>query len=76
MFGWLHLLNGHESEQTLGHSERQGSLTCSPLDHIQLDITEQQKNNNKNLLKTKEMKKQAMEWKLFAINLIRGLHLG
>ena len=51
-------------------------LTCSPLDHIQLDITEQQNNNNKNLLKTKEMKKQAMEWKLFAINLIRGLHLG
>ena len=26
MFGWHHWLSGHESEQTLGDSERQGSL--------------------------------------------------
>ena len=26
MIGWHHGLNGHESEQTLGDSEEQGSL--------------------------------------------------
>ena len=26
MVGWYHQLNGHELEQTLGDSERQGSL--------------------------------------------------
>ena len=30
--GWHHRVNGHESEQTLGDSEGQGSLACySPL---------------------------------------------
>ena len=28
MVGWHHWLNGHESEQTLGDSEGQGSLSC------------------------------------------------
>ena len=28
MVGWHHLLNGREFEQTLGDSERQGSLAC------------------------------------------------
>ena len=28
MVGWHHGLNGHESEQTLGDSEGQGSLEC------------------------------------------------
>ena len=28
MVGWHHGLNGHEFEQTLGNSERQGSLAC------------------------------------------------
>ena len=28
MVGWHHQLNGHESEQTLGDSEGQGSLMC------------------------------------------------
>ena len=28
MVGWHHQLNGHESEQTLGVSEGQGSLVC------------------------------------------------
>ena len=32
MIRWHHRLNGHESEQTLGGSEGQGSLVwCSPL---------------------------------------------
>ena len=28
MVGWHHRLNGHESEQTPGHSEEEGSLVC------------------------------------------------
>ena len=28
MIGWNHWLNGHEFEQSLGDSERQGSLVC------------------------------------------------
>ena len=31
MVGWHHQLNGHEFEQALGDSERQGNLMfCSP----------------------------------------------
>ena len=41
MVGWLRLLNGHESEQTLGHSEGQGSLVCcSPWGLKESDMTE------------------------------------
>ena len=37
MDGWHHRLNGHEFEQTLGHSEGQGSLVrCSPWGQKQL----------------------------------------
>ena len=28
MIGWHHQLDGHEFDQTLGDSERQGSLAC------------------------------------------------
>ena len=28
MVGWYHRLNGHEFEQTVGDSERQGSIVC------------------------------------------------
>ena len=31
MVGWGHQLNGHEFEQTLGNSERWGSLVCCSL---------------------------------------------
>ena len=31
MVGWHHQFNGHESEQTLGDSEGQGSLACCSL---------------------------------------------
>ena len=42
MVGWHHQLNGHEYEQTLGDSERQGSLVCcSPWGRKQSDMTEQ-----------------------------------
>ena len=40
MVGWHHQLNGHESEQTLGDSEGQGSLVYySPWGHKELDMT-------------------------------------
>ena len=39
--GWYHQLNRHESEQTLGDSEQQGSLvSCSPQRCEELDMTE------------------------------------
>ena len=48
MVGWQHQLNGHEFEQIVGDSERQGSLACcSPWGHKQSDIIEQLNNNNK-----------------------------
>ena len=40
MVGWHHWLNGHESEQTLGDSEQQGSLICySPWGRKESDVT-------------------------------------
>ena len=40
MVGWHHQLNGHESEQTLGDSEGQGSLVYfSPWGCKELDTT-------------------------------------
>ena len=42
MAGWHHRLNGHEFEQDLGVSDRQGSLACcSPWGHKRSDTTEQ-----------------------------------
>ena len=39
MIGWHHQLNGHEFEQTLGDSERQGRLVCySPWGRNKLDM--------------------------------------
>ena len=41
MVGWHRQLNGYESEQTLGDSEGQESLTyCSPWGRKESDMTE------------------------------------
>jgi len=41
MFGWHHLLDGHEFEQALGVHDGQGSLACcSPWGRKELDTTE------------------------------------
>ena len=41
MVEWHHQLKGRESEQTLGDSERQGSLACSrPWGRKESDMTE------------------------------------
>ena len=41
MAGWHYQLNGHESEQTLGDNEEQGSLVCcSSRSCKELDMTE------------------------------------
>ena len=43
MVGWHHRLNEHEFAQTLGDSERQGSLECcSPWGCKESDMTDQQ----------------------------------
>ena len=48
MVAWCHWLNGHESEQTPGDSEGQGSLACcSPWGHKESDMTERLNNNKK-----------------------------
>ena len=40
MIGWHHQLNGHEFEQSPGHSEGQGSLACcSPWGPKESDMT-------------------------------------
>ena len=45
--GWHHRLKGHEFEQAMEHSERQGSLACYSLwGHKDSDTTEQLNNNN------------------------------
>ena len=54
MVGWHHQLNGHEFEQTLGDSERQGSpICCCPWGHKELDMTWLLSNN----------KEQEVEWR-------------
>ena len=41
MIRWLHRLNGHEFEQTLGDGKGQGSLACCNLwGHKESDMTE------------------------------------
>ena len=48
--GWHHRLSGHESEQTLGDGEGQGSLVCcSPWGRKEVNMTEQL--NNKHCIK-------------------------
>ena len=48
MVGCHHQLSRHESEQTLGDCEGQGSLeSCSSWDHKELDMTEQLNNKCK-----------------------------
>ena len=50
MVGWHHWLNGHESEQTPGDSEEQGSLAyCSLWNHKESDTTEWLSNNKLSL---------------------------
>ena len=40
-------VNGHESEQTLGNGEGQGSLaSCSPWGHKESDMTERLNSNS------------------------------
>ena len=39
VFGWHHLLSGHEFEQTGGDSEKQGSLMLKSIESKELDTT-------------------------------------
>ena len=47
MVEWHHGFSGHEFEQTLGDSERRGSLVgCMPVGNKESDTKKQRKNNN------------------------------
>ena len=47
LVGWHHRLDGHEYEQTLGESDRQGSLACcSPWGRKESDKTERLNNKD------------------------------
>ena len=49
---WHHRLNGHESGQTLGDSEGEGSLAgCSPWGHKESDMTESLNDNSHHLFR-------------------------
>ena len=51
MVGWRHWLKGHESEQTPGDGEGQGSLACCSLRGCKgSDMTEWLNNDNKDLI--------------------------
>ena len=51
MVGWHHQLNGHEFEHAPGNGEGQGSLACCiSWGRKELDMTEQLKNNNRDLM--------------------------
>ena len=53
MFGWHHLLDGHDFEQALGVDVGQGGLVCcSPWSHKESDTTERLNNNNNQLVLT------------------------
>ena len=59
--GWHHRINEHESEQTPGDSEEQGSLVCcSPRGHKESDITELLNNNNTRCWEYKKKKKDTI----------------
>ena len=46
MVGWHHRFNGHEFEQTPGHSEGLGDLACcSPWGHKESDMTKRLNDN-------------------------------
>ena len=56
MVRWHHQLNGHESEQTPGDGERQGSWHATVHGVAELDTTEQQQkhpNSEAEVLKVK-----------------------
>ena len=72
MVGCHHQLNGHESEQTLGDGEGQGSLVCcSPWGSKELDMTEQMNNNRSHrqeLTERKfEPKQSPCSWPLYCL---------
>ena len=60
MVGWHHRLNGHEFDQTLGDSDRQGRLSCcSPWGHKESDTTKRLNNNNRQKGRLEEVRGRA-----------------
>ena len=62
--GWHHQFNGHEFERTPGDSEGQGSLACcSPWDHKELNMTEQEQQQFWKFMTGSEMMQDALKRK-------------
>ena len=60
MVGWHHGLNGHEFDQTLGDSDRQGCLSCcSPWGRKESDTTKRLNNNNRQKGRLEEVRGRA-----------------
>ena len=66
--GWHHWSNRHESEQTLGNNEEQGSLLCcSPCSCKETDRAEQLNNSN-NVMTKKIMNEHSQyEWSTHSV---------
>ena len=63
MVGWHHRLSGHESEQILGNSERQGNLACySPWGRKESDSTEWLNWTELNLVLSYHLLKKLILW--------------
>ena len=58
MVWWHHWLNGHESEQTPGDSEGQGSLACFSARGLKKSDTDEWLNNNSNDAELKKKKQE------------------
>ena len=69
MVEWHHRLNAHESEQTLGDNDRQGSLVSwSPCSHKESDMTEQLNiTNNEARLSVWTWESVSLHWLIFSI---------
>ena len=69
MVGWSHWLNGHESGQTLGDGEGQGSLgCCSPRGCKELDTTEWLNNSDSELRLWSHI---ILYWVIYCIQVLR-----
>ena len=67
---WHHWLSGHESEQTPGNSEGQGSLACCrPWGHTDLNTTERVNNRNSGITRVLSHRNKSTE-----AGQIAGLH--
>lgn len=77
VLGWRHCLNGHESEQTVGESEGQGSQGCWNLGSQRVDttgVTEQQQNLTYHLFGCSKINKYFLKREKSQLTFMLELH--